>query len=850
MLVKKLVTATVGVALIFALNSASGQKRNAKSSQIKTDSTKTDSLKNPDVVKLKPYKSIITAKAKTTKGLITVHAVGDKYYFEIPLTVLNKDILVINRIAEAPADMRLGNSTLGYAGDPIGSSVIHFEKGNGDKIFIRRISYTEFSRDSTKEMYAAVKKNTIQPIVFAFPITSYKPDSSAVVIDATEFINGDNEILHFGSTFDKMMYHVGALRQDRSYIHYVHTFPSNVEIHTVKTYQLSGSTRTGDYTMEVSSSLVMLPEKPMKPRYYDERVGYFTTDYIDYDQNPQRVDNASIVNRWRLEPKPEDVEKYKRGELVEPQKQIVFYIDPATPAKWVPYLIQGVNDWNKAFEKAGFKNAIVGKLAPTEKEDPSFDLDDARHSAIVYKPSPISNASGPSTADPRSGEIIESHINWYHNVMKLIHDWYMIQCAAVDPRARKMEFDDELMGQLIRFVSSHEVGHALGLRHNFGSSSTVPVDSLRNKKWVEEHGHTPSIMDYARFNYVAQPEDSISEKGLFPRIGDYDDWAIEWGYKWFGDSVKIEEETHSLNMLTIQKQKNKRLWFGSELSPTDPRSQNEDLGDNAMIAGEYGLKNLKRILPKLEEWTKTPDQNYDNLKEMYLALNSQADRYIVHVIKNIGGVMVTPKTVEQPGPVYVPVDLARQKEAMAYLDRNVFTYPVWMYDEKIFSKIGIDFVPFLTDKQRGVIESLLNPYRLTEMINQEALDGKHVYTVSALFNDLDHSIFKELYTHRPVNVYKRNYQKFYIDKLTSYLKTSLFPMPNNENGPQSRGPGYTETLDAKLSDIVSIVKYHLRLEQQLILRNIPLTNDLETKAHLMDLNERIIDALDKYKSRG
>jgi hypothetical protein len=327
----------------------------------------------------------------------------------------------------------------------------------------------------------------------------------------------------------------------------VRSYPINIEITAVKTYSRSATpptaggggggggaaTQGGNMTVEINSSLVLLPKTPMQPRYFDPRVGFFAMGYTDYDLNPQGVKSISMVKRWRLEPKEEDMEKYKRGELVEPKKPIIFYIDPATPAKWVPYLIQGVNDWQVAFEKAGFKNAIIAKRAPTKQEDSSWSLDDARNSAIVYKPSSVPNASGPSISDPRSGEIMESHINWYHNVMELLRDWYFIQCSPLDPEARKMVFNDELMGQLIRFVSSHEVGHTIGLRHNHGSSSTVPVENLRNKSWVEANGHTPSIMDYARFNYVAQPEDKISQVGLFPRIGDYDKWAFAWVYKLF-----------------------------------------------------------------------------------------------------------------------------------------------------------------------------------------------------------------------------------------------------------------------------------------------------------------------------
>ena len=476
----------------------------------------------------KPYKDVITDKAKTDDGLFKVHKIDDKYFFEIPDSLLNREILVVNRISKAATGMRIG--FFGYAGDQIGQNVVRFEKGPNNKIFLRTISYAEYAKDSTSPMFWAVTNSNIQPIAAAFDVKAYGKDSSGSssatsVIEVTDYVNSDNDVLFFNSNI-KSAVRLGALQSDKSYIVGIRSFPINVEITTVKTYARTpvapggfgggASPSGGNLTVELNSSMVLLPKVPMQARYFDARIGYFTVGYTDFDANPQGVESVQLIKRWRLEPKDEDMEKYKRGELVEPTKQIIFYVDPATPKKWVPYLIEGVNDWNVAFEKAGFKNAIVAKVAPTKKEDPDWSLEDARYSAIVYKPSDVANASGPSISDPRSGEIMESHINWYHNVMELLQNWYMIQASPSDTAARKMVFSDELMGQLIRFVSSHEVGHTLGLRHNLGSSSTVPVENLRNKSWVDANGHTPSIMDYARFNYVAQPEDHVDENGLFP----------------------------------------------------------------------------------------------------------------------------------------------------------------------------------------------------------------------------------------------------------------------------------------------------------------------------------------------
>ncbi|EHQ28946.1 zinc-dependent metalloprotease [Mucilaginibacter paludis] len=803
----------------------------------------------------KPYKTVITDKAISRNGLFKTHKLEDKYYFEIGDSVLNREILVVSRISKAGADIRDAD---GYAGDQIGSSVISFEKGPGNRIFMRKISYSTYSPDSTKSMYQAVQRSNIQAIAAAFNIAAYSPDSKGSVIDMTDYINGDNEIFFFGSPAAKSRIRLGGLLTDRSYIENVKSFSSNIEISTIKTYSLTapagGLGRTGapslpgmaaggsgSETVELNTSLVLLPKKPMKARYFDNRIGYFTVGYTDFDLNPQGVKNIELIKRWRLEPKPADMAKYKRGELVEPMKQIVYYIDPATPKKWIPYLIAGVNDWQKAFEKAGFKNAIVAKMAPTNKQDTTWSLDDANHSVLVYKPSETENASGPSIADPRSGEIIETHINWYHNVMKLVHDWYMIQTAAVDPRARSMHFSDELMGDLIRFVSSHEVGHTLGLRHNYGSSSTVPTEMLRNKAFVEANGHTPSIMDYARFNYVAQPEDNIGKSGLYPRIGDYDKWAIEWGYRILPGNKSTEQEVADLNKITVERLKNKRLWFGTETNQDDPHSQNEDLGDNAMKASTYGIKNLQRILVKLPVWTREPNQQYDDLNNMYDQLTTQFNRYMGHVAKNIGGIYEVPKTVEQPGAVYENTPAATQKEAMDFLDTQLFTTPVWLLDESILKNINGNPVLIISRCQEPVLNRLINNHTLYKLIAAEAADGKTAYKITDLFDAMQNIIFRELKNNRPIDVYRRNLQKLYVGKLIDLVGPPAAP-GSDQNALLSRRGGSRDAATDD-TDVLSVAKAQLRAINLLIKNALPNTTDNMSNYHLQDLSERITQTL-------
>ncbi|WP_127127303.1 zinc-dependent metalloprotease [Pseudoflavitalea rhizosphaerae] len=787
----------------------------------------------------KPYREVITAKAQTEKGLFLVHKIEDRYLLEIPESMLSRDYLFSTRIAKAAADLRSSNSMSGYAGDAVNFNVISFQKGPNNKLFLLKKSFSEFSADSTRDMYTAVTRSNVQPIAASFDIKAAGSDSNGVVIDFTDYIAGDNDVLHFDGDLKKA-WKLGGLQADKSYIAGVSSFPLNTNIRTVKTYTRAGESASGTATIELTTSIVLLPEVPMKPRYFDPRVGYFAVGYTDFDQNPQGIKQLVLAKRWRLEPKPEDVERYKKGELVEPQKPIVIYIDPATPKKWVPYLIQGVNDWQQAFGKAGFKNAIMAKTAPTPEEDPTWSMDDARNSVIVYKPSSVANASGPSTADPRSGEILETHINWYHNVMELLRNWYMVQAAAVDPRARKIQFDDELMGQLIRFVSSHEVGHTLGLRHNFGSSSTVPVENLRNKKWVEGNGHTPSIMDYARFNYVAQPEDNISEKGIFPRIGDYDKWAIEWGYKWTNE--KLETETAILSRLTTEKQSNKRLWFGTETNRDDPRSQNEDLGDNAMIAGNYGIKNLQRILPQLPKWTATPNEGYANLTAMYNQVAGQFGRYVGHVVKNIGGIMETPKMVEQAGPVYERVPKERQQAAMEWLKKQLFTTPTWLLNKEITGKAGIDGVKLVGRLQDQAMNKLFDGRLIDKLITAET-EGGAAYTATEFITDLKNIVWTELATRKPIDVYRRNLQKDYIIRVerifnpvqtrsgssaVSALASALgLPAPINETG-----------------DAYSIYRASMRALRAEIKAALSAITDKPTRYHLEDMADRLGKMLD------
>lgn len=831
----------------FLVTCETGIAQKHKKSKIAVDTVSLNTKETKkDSAGLKKMDEILKGENSPSVGLFTVHQVKDKYYFEIPTKLFSREFLVVNRVAKAPVNMNIqGRKFTGFTGDIVGENIIKFDQGPKNKLFIRRVFYIDVSTDSTKPMYKSIQRNSLQPILAALSIVAYSKDSSSVLVDMTDFLQSDNDLFYFSSNFSKMLYSIGGQQNDKSYVESVKSYPSNVELKAVKTFSLTGNNNGGDITFELNSSTVMLPDTLMRPRMFDERVGYFTENYFDYDANPDGVKPVMMVARWRLEPKAEDQDKYLHGILVEPKKPIVFYIDRTTPSQWVPYLIEGVNDWNKAFEMAGFKNAIVAKLAPTTQEDSTFSLEDARHNAIVYKPSLIANANGPHISDPRTGEILESHVNWYHNVMELIHNWYMIQCGPLDSSARHMVFSDSLMGQLIRFVSSHEIGHTLGLRHNFGASSTIPVDSLRSITWLKKYGFCPSIMDYARFNYVAQPEDHIPAAYLWPRIGEYDKWAIAWGYRWFPDSVSDQTATNILSKWTTNNLRaNKRLWFGSEMLPTDPRCQNEDLGDDNMKANAYGIKNLKRVVAQLSEWTKTPNENYDNLSDLYKALNIQYDRYLIHVIKYIGGTYVTPNLNESGLPVYEPVSSKKQQEALSFLLDQLYTAPTWLVNAKLIGKIKMNPVYDIGQRQDVVLDMIMNNYKLNTLITDRNVYGSKCFSVEKLFSMMDDFIWKDLHKAKE-NIYTRNLQKMYLDKLLK-LAYPAMPYGVNTQGMLIRPVQADPSMPELYGDIASICK--LEVKKLLVLlehKRLGISDPL-TASHIQDMIERIHYMLKQY----
>ncbi|UKK58044.1 zinc-dependent metalloprotease [Prevotella communis] len=736
-----------------------------KADTLKKDTTVTDTTKveKEDVkskVKKEPketeYQKIIKKGGTVTDGLFRVRHIEDKYYFEVPDSMLGRYILCVTRFTAVPQNFGQ------FAGEEITHSTIYFEKRDTSQIMIRQYVLSHLA-DNGDNISRTLEQSTVDPIVQAFKVIGQNEEKDASLIEVTSLFNSDNNLMSFSNT-DKTTLKVGGLMKDRTFIDTIKVFPTNIEVATTRTYgsspARSEASRTGTITMAFNTSMVLLPKEPMRKRLWDDRVGYFVNNFVRFSDDQHKTEHESIISRYRLVPK--NKKKYLRGELTEPEKQIVYYIDPATPKKWIPYLIQGINDWNVAFEAAGFKNAITAKVLP--EDDPNVSLEDARYSVLRYLPSETENAYGPRIVDPRSGEIIEAHICWFHNVMNLLTKWYMVQCGAVDKRAQTMHFDDKLMGELIRFVSSHEVGHSLGLRHNMGASFATPVEKLRDKAWVEKNGHTASIMDYARFNYVAQPEDNISPKGLFPRINDYDKWAIKWGYQWrpeFKDEYEEKEKlmTETTNIL----KGNPRLWFGGEGRNEDPRAQTEDLSDNNVKASEYGIKNLKRVMQHLPQWTKEENDQYDDLVEMYKAVTDQFNRYMNHVAKNIGGRYINNMPGMEP---YAPVPAARQREALQYLGRNIFEAPEWLYPANILSKSGADAGTTQQQQQTNLLTRLMTPLMLSNISTSD-------YAVNQYLDDL----FSQVWTAPKSSSSfqqkaRRQLQRSYVQNLNSLLNPS------------------------------------------------------------------------------
>jgi len=791
---------------LFLSHTSSAQLFGKKKNKTKNEATKGASKK--DKGDLKKYSEVINEDAVTDDGLFKVHKIDKDYFYEIPFQLFEKDMLWVSRISQIPDNLGGGYVN---AGSKSNEQVVHWQRYQ-DKILLRVKSYTNIA-DSAKAISNSVKVNNFEPILFAFDIKAYNPDSTAAVIQVDELFTTDVLAISGLSSRLRKRYKVRKLDPSRSFINSIKSFPENIEVKQDLTYDASeppSFSDTGSISLQMNQSMILLPENPMTPRLNDPRVGFFTVSQIDYGSPKLKADEKRYIRRWRLEPK--DPEAYARGELVEPVKPIVYYLDPGTPENLQKYIKQGIEDWQKPFESAGFKNAIIAKDAPTPEEDPEFSPEDIRYSVVRYVASTTRNATGPSVSDPRSGEIIESDIIWYHNHLRSYRNRYLLETGAANPSARTLDTPDEEIGEMMRMVIAHEVGHALGFPHNMAASYAYPVDSLRSGSFTQKNGIAASIMDYARYNYVAQPGDENIR--FIRQMGPYDHYAVNWGYRWLPNITAPEDEKDILNSWVLEKADDPKFKYGKQSSYFDPQSQTECIGDDPIKASTYGIKNLKYVMTQLPSWTSDQTNDYDDLEELYGELLGVFNRYVRHVSRNIGGIYENTKTPEQVGTVYSNLSAEEQHKSMQWLQENIFDTPNWLIDTAVLQ--NIDHTAYF-EKVRRVqarqLYQLMAFETLGRLINSETIDHDN-YSAYEMLSDLRKGIWKEAYQNKNVDLYRRNLQNTYLERMAYLLEdesSASYDIETSDVRALARGELNTlkRTLNrAKNTNVNTITKYH------------------------------------------
>jgi hypothetical protein len=801
--------------------------------QKSADEKKKEALDSAERVSgLKPYSKLIPKTARSSGGLFWTHRVGDTLYFEIPRRELNKDMLLVGRFARASG----GNT---YGGDEFTERVLRWEK-QGNRILLRSVTF-EITADSTLPVYRAVRQASYPPIVAVFPIESYAPDSSAV-IDVTRL---------YTTNVPEFVGARGSLDEKRSFIERVNAFPDNIEVEATQTATPENPPESQRILGPVPAtsilahwSMVRLPDRPMMSRIADKRVGYFTVTQTDYGTTQQRAVARSYITRWKLE------KKFPDSSLSDPVKPIVYYIDPATPSQWIPWIKKGIEDWQPAFEAAGFRRAIVARDPPSTTEDPDWSPEDVRNTVIRWLPSTTENAVGPSVVDPRTGEIVNGSVKIFHNVMNLARDWYFTQVSPLDPRAQRLPFPDSLMGRLVEYVVAHEVGHTLGLQHNMKASSTYPADSVRSASWVRRMGHTPSLMDYARFNYVAQPEDKIDPGDLVPKVGAYDVFAIMWGYKPVPGSSSPDAERRALN--SWAEMQDSIPWYRFSTSGdagVDPGDEAEAVGDaDAVKSTSYGLRNIKRVVPLLMSATLQPLEDNAQLIEIYQRLVDQWTGEMEHVVNVVGGAETREKYGGQPGPRFTPLPRARQKAAVQFLNENAFSTPTYFLDTRILRRMEPEgTLRRIGSAQSRILSALLDNDRLGRLAEYEALAGKsgeNVYSVPELLADVRHGIWSELNESRvSIDPFRRALQRAWLAQADAKINPSPAIVITSGRGSSSRarlgsGPN---------SDLRALMRGELQDLDVALMSAVDRAANRETRLHILDARSEIKQILEPGK---
>ncbi len=774
---------------------------------------------------IKDYDKVITKDAVTDEGLFKVHKIKDKYFFEIPDSLLNKDMLLVSRISKLPSGLGGGYVN---AGSETNEQMIEWQRFQ-DKILIKVKSYNAIATDSLP-INISVRANNYEPTLYAFDIAAFNKDSTSTVIDVTKFYSSDVKAISGLSSGMREAYKVKNLDESRSFITSAKSFPLNIEVVQDFTYNAGKPPiheATETISLQMNQSMILLPSKRMQPRIADPRVGWFTVSQYDYSSEALKSDEKTYIRRWRLE--PNDPEAYAKGELVEPIKPIIYYLDPATPVKLRKYIKQGIEDWQAAFETAGFKNAIIAKDPPTIEEDPEFSPEDVRYSVIRYVASTTRNATGPSVSDPRTGEIIESDVIWYHNHLRSYRNRYLLETAAANPSARTLDTSDEEIGEMMRMVIAHEVGHALGFPHNMAASNAYDVESYRNGEFTQANGIAATIMDYARYNYIAQPGDTNIR--FIRQLGPYDHYAVNWGYRLVPNAT-TEGELATLNSWVMEKASDPRFKYGKQSSRYDPSSQTEDIGNNSMKASDYGLKNLKYVAENLQAWTSDKTNDYTDLKELQGEMLGVWSRYVGHVATHIGGVYEDTKKPNQEGVIYIPAPKAQQQEAMAWMHTNAFASPTWLIDTRILQSIDhFGYTERFRSLQARHLNSILDFSVLGRLIDGQVIDREN-YSPLQMLQDLRKGIFKELNGNASVEVYRRNLHRAYIDRMQYLMTEELKP---------GRGVDY---YNVNQSDVRALVRGELNVLQNAVRAAKNGVTNTETKYHYEDILKRIELILD------